>query len=189
METNERLNKISSISITGKPGIGKTTFALLLVEKLKLFQCKVKGFITKEIREGNNRIGFVVNDLSSNRQVILASKNIKGKIRVGSYYLNEESFGFVMGILRNTSDSDVIVIDEIGPMELKINGFDKMLKDIIYKKPYIITFYYRLKEIRPDIYNLLSKGEIIELNFENRNRYMEKADQYAKMIKDGALCH
>ncbi len=188
METNEETNKIG-ISITGRPGIGKTTYALLLVEKLKSFHCKIKGFITKEIREGNNRIGFVVNDLSNNRQVILASKNINGKIKVGSYYLNEESFSFIINILKNINDSDVIVIDEIGPMELKINDFGKLLKNMIDKKPYIITFYYRLKELRPDIYNLLSKREIIELNFGNRNKYMEKVDQYAKMIRDAALCY
>ncbi|AFZ70910.1 putative nucleotide kinase [Caldisphaera lagunensis DSM 15908] len=188
MGINEKLNK-SSISITGRPGVGKTTYALLLVEKLKSFQCKVKGFITKEIREGNTRIGFTVKDLSNDKQVVLASKNIKSTIRVGSYYLNEESFSFIIDILKNLNDSDVIVIDEIGPMELKINGFDNLLKNIIGKKPYIITFYYKLKEIRPDIYNLLNKGEIIELNFENRNKYMEKIDQYAKMIKDASLCH
>jgi nucleoside-triphosphatase len=182
--------KKASISITGRPGVGKSTLALSIANKLKEYGCKVGGFITPEIREGKFRVGFLVEDFYSGKQVVLASRNYFGKIKIGSYYLNEEAFDFILNVLDNSiRNSDVIIIDEIGLMELKVKGFEEHMKPILEDdKPFIATFYFKLKWIRPDLYNLLNKGEIIELTVDNRYEYINKIDQYAKMIRNGAIC-
>ena len=60
------------IFITGMPGVGKTTLALKVAERLKDLGYKVGGFITKEIRKDGRRVGFKIITLDTNEEAILA---------------------------------------------------------------------------------------------------------------------
>jgi len=46
--------------LTGRPGIGKTTVLLRIVEKLKKEGLKVDGLISREVREDGARVGFKI---------------------------------------------------------------------------------------------------------------------------------
>jgi len=107
------------IFVTGPPGIGKTTLLARVADRLKAAGVRVGGFITLEVREGGRRIGFDVFDLMTGAQAPLARVG-KGKPRVGRYALKED--GLVLSrvsLLRALREDDVVLLDEIGPMELK----------------------------------------------------------------------
>lgn len=120
------------ILITGYPGVGKTTLVKNAVAILQKEGYCVKGFYTEEIRQHGTRIGFDVVDLNGTRSSLarLTASNSTGP-RVGKYSVDVKSFEDVSLPTLNppTLPKTVIVIDEIGKMEL----FSKAFQDAVHK--------------------------------------------------------
>jgi len=107
---------IKNILLTGKPGCGKTTLIKQIIEELGL---DAGGFYTLEIRRGGKREGFKIITLDG-KEGLLAHVNIRSPYRVSKYGVdikNLEEIG-VKSILDALEKNKVIVIDEIGKMEL-----------------------------------------------------------------------
>ena len=104
--------------LTGRPGVGKTTIIRTVAGRLG---ASAGGFYTEEIREGRRRTGFRLVSLDG-RTGILASVNISSPCRVGRYgvHLRDLEQVGVKALLRAIQQPDVpvVVIDEIGKMEL-----------------------------------------------------------------------
>ena len=76
-----------------------------------------------DIREKGERVGFKVEDITSGKQGILAHRTCSGP-RVGSYRVNIEDLNNIgVAAIRNGMNSELIVIDEIAPMEFKSPEF------------------------------------------------------------------
>lgn len=106
--------------VTGSPGVGKTTVLLRVIEALKSKGYGVGGILSREVRSDGSRIGFEVQDLNSGRKGWLASINQQQGPQVGRYRVNLEDLNGVgvKAIGEANQSSDVVVVDEIGPMEL-----------------------------------------------------------------------
>ncbi len=107
---------IKNILLTGKPGCGKTTLIKQIIEELGL---DAGGFYTLEIRREGKREGFKIITLDG-KEGLLAHVNIRSPYRVSKYGVdikNLEEIG-VKSILDALEKNKVIVIDEIGKMEL-----------------------------------------------------------------------
>jgi len=114
---------VKNFFITGKPGCGKTS---LIIEILKELDLDAGGFYTQEIREKEIRKGFKIVTLND-KEGILAHINIKSPYRVSRYKVNIrglEKIG-VESILKAIKENKVIVIDEIGAMELFSKKFQE----------------------------------------------------------------
>lgn len=106
--------------ITGAPGTGKTTVLSKTVELLKAKSVSVGGMISREAKDSCSRLGFEVIDLNSGKHGWLAHVHQKTGPQVGKYKVNLtdlERIG-VKAVTEATQKYDVVVIDEIGPMEL-----------------------------------------------------------------------
>jgi nucleoside-triphosphatase len=103
--------------IQGRPGVGKTTVARRLVQLLGDTGIPVAGFTTEEIREGGRRVGFVVESVSGQRGV-LAHVVLPGPPRVGRYGVDLPAFECVALPSLAAPPKGVVVIDELGKMEL-----------------------------------------------------------------------
>ncbi|MEN3047708.1 MAG: nucleoside-triphosphatase [Candidatus Caldarchaeales archaeon] len=113
------------VVITGPPGSGKTTAAIGAAEQLRSRGLEVGGFVTREVREGAARIGFDVVDLSSASSLPLARKGLSSRHRLGSYAVfpeNLERFG-IPAIAAAVERGAVLIVDEVGPMELMSKRF------------------------------------------------------------------
>ncbi len=102
--------------LTGGPGVGKTT---IIKQALDSTHIKAGGFFTEEIRESGVRRGFRLVTLDG-ESAILAHTGIKSPYRVSRYGVDIEGLDRVgVAALREaTRVRDVVVIDEIGKMEL-----------------------------------------------------------------------
>jgi len=105
-----------ALLLTGKPGTGKTA---LIKEALARIKVKGGGFYTEEIRTGGIRQGFRIVTLDG-QEAILAHVNISSPCQVSKYGVDTDSLDRVgVSVLRRAlKESDLIVIDEIGKMEL-----------------------------------------------------------------------
>lgn len=115
--------------ITGRPGVGKTTLIKEIAEELGN---RTGGFYTEEIRKSGERIGFRINTLDGKRG-ILSGIDIDSPYRVGKYKVNLPEFERIAlpAIEDGLSSSKVIVIDEIGPMELFSQRFKEVLLEAL----------------------------------------------------------
>jgi len=107
--------------VTGPPGCGKTTLVRRLVEELGV---PAGGFYTQELRARGRREGFGLTTLDG-ETATLASVHIAGGPRVSRYGVNLAAMDEVAtpAIERAMAQAQLIVIDEIGKMELLSNRF------------------------------------------------------------------
>jgi nucleoside-triphosphatase len=117
------------VLLTGHPGCGKTTLVKRVVKDLPQ---KTAGFYTEEIRERGTRVGFRLVTLDGHEGV-LAHVGFKSPERMGKYRLDLaalETVG-VEAIREAMRTGQVIVIDEIGPMEIRSEMFRRAIQDAL----------------------------------------------------------
>lgn len=128
------------VLIEGGPGTGKTT----LVERVVTRLCKemrLGGFFTREIREKGSRKGFKIITLDK-KEGVLAHEDISGHLKVGRYVVNLDDLEGVgvASIERAIKEDDVVVIDEIGKMELMSGHFREVVEMALdSEKPVVAT--------------------------------------------------
>ena len=115
--------------LTGRPGTGKTS---LIKRAVAGMGGKAGGFYTEEIRSRGVREGFRLVTLDG-CSAILAHINIHSPYRVSKYGVDVEGFERVsVSALRQAAEQgDLVVIDEIGKMELFSAGFKQAVLEII----------------------------------------------------------
>jgi nucleoside-triphosphatase len=126
-----RLSRSSppKIFLTGRPGVGKTTVVMKVV---KGFRGKAGGFYTEEIRKGNTREGFRIKTLDG-RSGILSHVSHHGPWRVGRYGVDVDAFDEIAipSLERALERDELVVIDEIGKMELFSRRFRSLIQRIL----------------------------------------------------------
>lgn len=114
---------IRALFLTGRPGVGKTTVIKSVVEALGP---RADGFYTEEIRERGKRQGFRLVGLRGERETLAHVRwSKRGGPRVGRYGVDVaavERVG-VAAIERGLVKGRVLIIDEIGKMELFCEAF------------------------------------------------------------------
>ena len=58
------------ILLEGRPGVGKTTLAIAVADALANRGVEVGGFTTEEIRERGSRVGFAIEAIGGDRDVM-----------------------------------------------------------------------------------------------------------------------
>jgi len=113
--------------LTGPPGVGKTTVIRQVVSGME-----AGGFYTEEIRESGERLGFRLVTLDG-RSTVLAHTGFRSKCRVSKYGVDIaslESVG-VAELRRAILEEPVVVIDEIGKMELYSEAFRQVVLEVL----------------------------------------------------------
>jgi nucleoside-triphosphatase len=163
---------MKNILICGPPGVGKTT---LIKKLLKNINLKAGGFYTEEIKGNNRRVGFKIFSLD-NQEGILAHISVKGMKRVGRYGVNIydlENVG-VKSLSQALREDDLIIIDEIGKMEIFSDKFKEKVLDCLHSEKFVLAtigiggdkYISRIKE-RDDVI-------VFKINRENRDELMDK---------------
>jgi nucleoside-triphosphatase len=126
-------NDSTAILLTGRPGIGKTTIIRKVVSALG---DGAGGFYTGEVRRSGTRIGFELTTLDG-QCAWLASQvpeiTFPRAASMGRYRVNLDAIEMigVPALLRALDQGQVIVLDEIGPMEMRSRRFCEVVWRIL----------------------------------------------------------
>jgi nucleoside-triphosphatase len=172
---------LTIIVLTGAPGVGKTTVVIRIARALKERRLNVGGIVSRELRINNTRIGFEFIDLATNNKTALASITGNGP-KVGKYFVNLAGCRFAADRLMNElRNSDVIICDEIGPMELKSKEFVDAVKNLLNTdKKVIVVIHQKLQHPLSDEFRKKSSF-MINLDLENREKVSEKLVKLCSM--------
>jgi len=164
------------VALTGPPRSGKTTVMVRLVNGLRTKGVMVGGMITSELTEGGSRTGFRVTDVSTGRSGTLAKVGPGDGPRIGKYVVDRaglEDVG-VVAIRNAVERSEVIAIDELGPMELTSQAFVEAVEAALSSgKPVVLTLHWRATHPLLDRVRGECRGEIMTVSPSNRTELAE----------------
>ena len=150
--------------------MGKTTIGMSVANKLKARSIMLGGVVSRELRTNNVRTGFEFIDVATNDRNVLASVTRNGP-KVGKYFVNLSGFRFAADRLANALiNSDIIICDEIGPMELKSKEFTDAAKNLLKTDKNVIVVVHQKLE-HPLVNEFRKKSSsLISINLGNRKK-------------------
>ena len=156
--------------LSGKPGTGKTSLIKEAIDRVKI---EAGGFYTQEIRSAGVRQGFKIITLDS-KEAILAHINISSPYQVSKYNVDIDSLNEVgiSAVQQALKQNDLIVIDEIGKMELlslqfqevvlqAIQSGKKILGTIMFTSHPFADEVKRRPEVRTLVVSEASRNEVL----------------------------
>jgi len=129
--------------------------------------------MSDEIREGQTRTGFSVEDLITHEKGVLADIRSTEGPHVGRYTVNLHDLEMigVRAIQSSIEDADIIVVDEVGPMELHSERFTQAVGDALHSQKVVLgTVHKRARHPLVVAVKSNTKVAIFDVTPENRDR-------------------
>jgi len=179
------MDDIPKIGITGMPNVGKTQTLLKIIEFLETAGYTVGGMVTEAIVEDNKRVGFNVVDWQTKEKETFAHLTFDMKEKVGLYGVDIvalEKIG-IPSVEKAIASEDVsvIVIDEIGKMEMLSERFcDIVIEALDSGKPIMVTLHKKSRT--PLLQDVRRRDDIriLEVTPVNRNLLPYKIEKIMK---------
>jgi len=132
----------------------------------------VGGIVTREVKVNGKREGFDIVDLKTERSARLAAINQKTGPPVGKYRISLSALEEIGARAMSTSisESDLIVCDEIGPMELCSPEFKRAVVSALRSsKPMLGVLHMRFNDPIIREARNMPESEIFEVTLDNRD--------------------
>jgi nucleoside-triphosphatase len=135
--------------LTGPRGSGKTTWCVRFVSHARENDVHPAGLLSPAIFHDNTKIGIDLLDISTGEQRPLARRCPQSSqdIRLGHWCFDATTLDWGNQILKTLHDQDLILLDELGPLEFQKGvGLLAGMKLIDEKR-----FHQAIVVIRPDL--------------------------------------
>ncbi len=186
------IDTMPKIGITGLPNVGKTATLAAICRKLERDEFVIGGMITRAYRPDPDgpRVGFYVEDWQTGEKEVFSSKefNTRDKVETddGVYYVDTEPLDRIgVQAIKNSildEEVDIIIIDEVGKMEMHSEAFNEAVKLALdCPKPIIMTLHKKSRN--PLLQDLRRRDDvrILEVTQVNKNLLPYKIE---KLLKD-----
>ena len=133
--------------------------------------------ISRDVRASGSRVGFEITDLNNGNKGWLAGLHQERGPQVGKYRVNIDDLNSVgvKAIMEACEKLDVVVVDEIGPMELFSEKFREAVKKAVESKKLVVsTIHWKMSGELIDSIKKREDAEIHILTNENRDHVLEE---------------
>lgn len=138
----------------------------------------VSGIITEEAKTDNVRTGFRIRSLASGENGWLATKEMGPGPKVGSYTVNTSELEKIgAASLRDAArgDSTLVLVDEVGPMEMTSLSFRQALAEVLASpKITVASVKYGSRYDEVEHVSHLKETRTIVLSRENRDSLLHE---------------
>jgi len=158
--------------LKGRPGVGKSTVLEKVRELVSEKGYRVGGIFSPEMRRDGLRVGFRIIDVGSGRSGVLSQVGVGSGPRVGSYVVNLQDLDGVGVEALDTAveKADIILIDEVGPMEMKSRAFQEaVLRAVSGPKSVIGILHWRMEHPVVSAIEARDDVKVLEVTTQNRN--------------------
>ena len=136
--------------LSGESGAGKTALCIRTVTLLQQAGAQVAGLVSPARVEGNRKTGIFVRDIRSGEQRLLAERGNHDGL---GWSLDPDAMQWGTNILRAASPCDVLVVDELGPLELKHNKGWTVAWEVLDARNFVVA----LIVVRPSLIQTLKE--------------------------------
>jgi nucleoside-triphosphatase THEP1 len=138
--------RIATVAVvTGASGAGKTTLLLGLAEALRAAGRTVGGIAAPLVRDGGVRVGYDVIDLASGARTPLCRLAAGGDDpAVGPFVFIAEGLALGRAALAAGGACEVVIVDEVGPLEMRGEGWAAALPALFARDGAAIVLAVRL---------------------------------------------
>jgi nucleoside-triphosphatase len=160
------------VFLTGIPGVGKSSIVRKVVERTQQEGIKVGGMASSDLRSGPTRVGFEIRNLMTGEAGVLAHVNQATGPRISKYHVKSEDLDRigVEAIVSAIKHADLIVIDEVGPMELTSRRFKEAVQAALAcGKPLLGTVHRNAQDPLVNAIRRDRAVEVIEVTNESRD--------------------
>ncbi len=159
---------MTKILLEGRPGVGKTTVVRACIDRLIRTGTPVRGFTTSEIRVGGRRVGFQIEAVGGALGV-LAHVDFPGPPSVGRYGVDLQAFERIALPTLGANDGGVVVIDELGKMELASVAFREHVREAFERDGSVLATVHRYRHPFTDQLKDRPDVRLVQVTYENRN--------------------
>jgi len=129
----KRKEESQLILVTGLSGAGKTSWCTQIVKEAAASGLSVEGILSPGVFEGRKKTGIEVVDLASGERRRLARlrEEGRGEISTPRWVFDPDVLDWANQRLQNSVEGDLLIIDELGPLEFLRNkgllsGLDRL---------------------------------------------------------------
>ena len=156
-----------TVVITGPTGSGKTPLVASVVDELGRRGIPVAGFLQPAIVEHGKKLGFRVLNAATGEVLDFARRVQRGDGAFGtSFEFLDEGFDLGRRALEGISSGSVLVLDELGPVELRGGGHwpavERALKSIDLKGLVVVV----RRTLVPALVEALDAGDVLVVDLE-----------------------
>lgn len=110
--------------VSGWRGVGKTTFCRHAAERMRAQGWRVHGILSLGVFEEGSKIGFSTLDLRTGESRPLAwlKRHSPDDLFFGEWYFNRETIAWGNDALRASLPCELLVMDELGPLEFMLHA-------------------------------------------------------------------
>ena len=144
------MEKKTIFIVSGPRGSGKTMFTNEVYEFLAVFENNVRGFISRGKFNEEGQKDFILEVLGEKKKIHLASRKPSRRyIKAGDFFFNPRAIKKGEKIIRSAIEkkSPVLIIDEIGPLELNEEIWHNSFQEALDTFEGILIFTCRRKMV------------------------------------------
>lgn len=135
--------------VTGASGSGKTSFCHKIVQKKRLDGWRISGLVSPGVFENGVKTAIQAVDLRSGETRLFAVKAAEGDdaVQVGDWMVRREAIRWGNEVLSRWEPCDLLVIDELGPLEFLQGGGWQSAFSRLERRDYLLA----LVVVRPEL--------------------------------------